>query len=134
MAVQNLTNLTWVNVGRLETWLGYLFIVNGAMHKVVIMSRGLGVKQRAIMEALESKDYVIPYQMVYVNERDYYELDSRERDDVISKKYASEAEGFRRACRTLEQRGLIEKVKVETPYKFTGRGCAQSHITGYKRC
>jgi len=98
------------------------------------MSRGLGVKQRAIMEALESKDYVTPYQMVYVNERDYYELDSRERDDAINKKYASEAEGFRRACRTLEQRGLIEKVKVETPYKFTGRGCAQSHITGYKRC
>ena len=130
----NLTNLTWVNVGRLETWLGYLFIVNGAMHKVVIMSRGLGVKQRAIMEALESKDYVIPCQMVYVNERDYYELDSRERNDAINKKYASEAEGFRRACRTLEQRGLIEKVKVETPYKFTGRGCAQSHITGYKRC
>ena len=89
------------------------------------MSRGLGYKQLMILEALENSDYVILDKLISIDERNYNHTD-------YEAKYKSELEGFRRAARTLIDRGLIIKIRIDKVHHTLKQ--IRSYITAYKRC
>lgn len=89
------------------------------------MSKGLGKRQRQILEALENKEVVIiddltPSLGYYIE--NYHEC--------WLEQAVSDGEALRRAARTLAKRGLIEKVRMRKstgPYKYR-------YVLAYKRC
>lgn len=89
------------------------------------MSRGLGKRQKQILEALENKEVVIIDDLTPSLGNYIENYHKRWLEQAVS-----DGEALRRAARTLANRGLIEKVRMRKstgPYKYR-------YVLAYKRC
>ena len=89
------------------------------------MSRGLGARQRQIMQALEKNDVVVLNDLL--PDLSYY---MKEYKGDWLEKACSETEALKRAGRTLAKRGLIEKVRCRQSKK----AFHPKYVLAYKRC